>query len=142
MRESLNHQLTKELTAQDDLIAIEDLKVPSMLKRAAPKPDPDRPGQFLPNGAAAKSGLSRSLSSVAPSQIRQQLEYKAQRYGSRVIAVPPHNTSRTCASCGHISRLNRQTQAVFACVSCGHSDNADLNAARNILARGLQMLDR
>lgn len=142
VRESFNHQLTKELTARYEVVVIEDLKVANMLRRAVPKPDPDRPGQFLPNGAAAKSGLSRSLSSVSPSQIRQQLEYKSRRYGSEVIAVPAHNTSRTCAVCGHISKLNRQTQALFACVSCGHSDNADFNAAKNILARGLQKLDR
>ncbi|MCL5953468.1 MAG: transposase, partial [Nitrospirae bacterium] len=31
---------------------------------------------------------------------------------------------------------NRTTQALFRCVSCGHAENADLNAARNILRAG------
>ncbi|MHB8240257.1 MAG: zinc ribbon domain-containing protein, partial [Vulcanimicrobiaceae bacterium] len=44
-------------------------------------------------------------------------------------------TSRTCANCGHVSRENRQTQAAFRCVACGHAANADTNAAINILRR-------
>ena len=33
------------------------------------------------------------------------------------------------------SRESRESQAVFRCVACGHSDNADVNAARNIRDR-------
>ena len=49
------------------------------------------------------------------------------------LAVPPQNTSRICPSCGHVSGKNRQTQAVFACVECGYSENADLVGAINVL---------
>ncbi len=35
---------------------------------------------------------------------------------------------------------NRQSQAIFHCTSCGHRENADLNAARNILAAGQTVL--
>ncbi len=41
-----------------DLIAVEDLSIANMVRRAKPVPDPDNPGQFLPNGAAAKTGLN------------------------------------------------------------------------------------
>ncbi|MCP3765090.1 transposase, partial [Domibacillus sp. A3M-37] len=41
-------------------------------------------------------------------------------------------TSQKCHSCGHTAKENRQTQAAFICVSCGHSENADINASRNI----------
>ncbi|MHB1530366.1 MAG: zinc ribbon domain-containing protein, partial [Acidiferrobacteraceae bacterium] len=44
--------------------------------------------------------------------------------------------SRTCAECGHIDKRNRKTQSEFLCVACGHSSNADDNAARNISGRG------
>ncbi len=41
-----------------DLLVVEDLQIANMLRRAKPVPDPDNPGQFLPNGARAKSGLN------------------------------------------------------------------------------------
>ena len=47
---------------------------------------------------------------------------------------------RLTICCGHISRDNRMTQAKFECVECGHSENADINAARNILAAGHAVL--
>jgi putative transposase len=52
------------------------------------------------------------------------------------LAVPAMNTSRTCPQCGHVSKDNRKSQAVFACVKCGYSENADLVAAINILRAG------
>ncbi|MDQ1033142.1 transposase [Streptomyces umbrinus] len=45
-----------------DFIAHEDLKIRNMVKAPASKPDPDRSGCFLPNGAAAKAGLNHSIS--------------------------------------------------------------------------------
>ena len=53
-----------------------------------------------------------------------------------VVAIDPRNTSRTCPCCGHVSAENRKTQAVFRCVRCGYDADADVNAARNILAAG------
>ncbi|WP_418953204.1 hypothetical protein [Streptomyces scabiei] len=32
-----------------------------MSKAPVPRPDPDQPGTFLPNGAAAKAGLNKSI---------------------------------------------------------------------------------
>jgi putative transposase len=48
--------------------------------------------------------------------------------------VSPYHTSTTCPECGSTDRLNR-VQEMFRCLKCGHEDNADVNAARNILAR-------
>ena len=50
--------------------------------------------------------------------------------------VAPFYTSQTCPSCGHVDRGNRVGQ-VFRCLSCGHTGNADIIAARNILTRFL-----
>jgi len=68
------------------------------------------------------------------------LEYKQLWNGGWVIVVPPQNTSRTCPACRYVAKENRKTQAHFECVKCGYSENADLNAARNILAAGHAVL--
>ncbi len=49
-----------------------------------------------------------------------------------VVFVDARNTSRTCPECGHGEKANRKSQAEFACLHCGFSDNADRTAARNI----------
>ena len=64
------------------------------------------------------------------------LQYKAWD----MIKVPARNTSRACAECGHVEADNRKEQAHFKCLACGHTDNADANAARNILNLGLNRL--
>ncbi len=61
--------------------------------------------------------------------------YKAQRAGVPVIVVNPAYTSQTCNACGVIDKASRLDQARFVCTVCGHSANADVNAAQNIAAR-------
>ncbi|WP_161569249.1 RNA-guided endonuclease InsQ/TnpB family protein [Candidatus Oscillochloris fontis] len=77
----------------------------------------------------------RLRTSWAFRQLRSFVTYKAQQAGVLVIAVDPHNTSRTCAVCGHCEKANRPNQAHFRCLSCGHTAAADTNAAVNIAFR-------
>ena len=65
-------------------------------------------------------------------QLRSFLSYKAALAGVPLRLVDPRNTSRTCHACGHCAKANRKSQACFCCVQCGHTDNADRNAALNI----------
>ena len=51
-------------------------------------------------------------------------------------SVAPYYTSTTCPVCGHSDRGNRSGE-VFLCLKCGHKDNADINAGKNILNRFL-----
>lgn len=74
----------------------------------------------------------RQQHSWAFSQLRLFVEYKAHMAGILMVLVDPRNTSRTCPECGHISRSNRPSQAVFSCVACGFSARADHVAAENI----------
>jgi putative transposase len=108
-----------------------------MTAAPAPKPDVNEPGSYLPNGAAAKSGLNREILDVSFGEFRRQLEYKSQWYGSETITVNPAYTSQTCNSCGHVDAGNRHGEA-FLCLDCGHTADADVNAALNILAKGLK----
>lgn len=68
-------------------------------------------------------------------QLRSFIEYKAKIAGIPVVAVNPRHTSQGCNRCGHVSRSNRKSQAIFLCAQCGFSLNADLNAALNIASR-------
>lgn len=82
---------------------------------------------------AQKSGLNRSILAQGWSIFADQLEYKLEAAGGRLIYVPAAYTSQTCADCGVVDARSRKSQAVFECVACGHADHADTNAARNIL---------
>lgn len=86
----------------------------------------------------ARGGDARNrLSGWSFFQFRSFLEYKALLAGIPVVLVDPAYTSQTCHECGYCDRRNRKTQATFRCLSCGHRDNADRNAARNIRARAV-----
>ena len=50
--------------------------------------------------------------------------------------VSPYYTSTTCPACGQTNRGNRNGEK-FLCLNCGHADNADINAGKNILNRFL-----
>ena len=63
------------------------------------------------------------------------MEYKAALAGVPIVAIDPRNTSRECSECGYTDKKNRKTQDKFMCLSCGHTDNADKNAARVISSR-------
>jgi IS605 OrfB family transposase len=69
-------------------------------------------------------------------QLREFLIYKAKRVGIALLCVDPRNSSRTCRRCGYVDKKNRKSQADFSCLRCGHTANADLNAARNLATRG------
>lgn len=106
---------------------------------ARPKPRPDGTGGHEPNGAAAKSGLNKSIHDAGWGIFLRVLSAKAESAGRAVIAVNPRHTSQQCARCGHTTAENRVTQAEFRCLACGHQANADVNAARNILRTGLAL---
>ena len=124
------HKLSRQLVDEYDVIVMEDLRVAVMVKR--PKPLSDN----APNGAAAKSGLNKSIQDASWSKLANMIEYKAESAGVQVIYVPAANTSRTCYVCGHCSADNRNKE-LFSCLSCGHKAHADTNAALNILRLGL-----
>ncbi|WP_231509791.1 RNA-guided endonuclease InsQ/TnpB family protein [Streptosporangium roseum] len=131
------HKAALALVGAYDVIVCEDLRITNMTRRAASRPDGE--GGYLPGGAAAKSGLNRSILDAGWGVFLTILSHKAESAGRELIAVNPANTSRTCACCGHCAKENRRTQAEFACTACGHSAHADVNAAINILRAGLAL---
>ncbi|MFC0032518.1 RNA-guided endonuclease InsQ/TnpB family protein [Micromonospora chaiyaphumensis] len=77
-----------------------------------------------------------TLHSWAFQQFGQFIAYKAARAGVASVYVDPAYTSQGCSACGHVARANRPNQSSFRCKSCGFAEHADVNAARNIAARG------
>lgn len=130
-----HHKAALGLVREHEVIGYERLNTAGMTKAPAPKPDPGRPGGFLPNGAAAKAGLNRSVLDAGWGMFLGILAQKAESAARRVIPVDARNTSRTCPVCGHVAKENRVTQAEFECVKCGHVANADHVGALNVLKR-------
>ena len=124
------HKLTTGLADQHPVIALEDLRIKNMSASSAGTVE--APGKNV----RAKAGLNRGILDAAWGEFARQLTYKVQWRGGQVILVNPAYTSRTCRCCGHESAENRKTQSVFSCVACGHTENADIHAAKNILAAG------
>jgi len=109
MRRDFLHQATAKLVAEHALIAIEDLAVKSMTASAAGTVE------ALGRNVKAKAGLNRTILRNGWSMDPQMLEYKAVWSGVMLVAAPPAYTSQACGA-------------------WGYRENADLDAAKNILA--------
>ena len=135
-RKDFLHKTSTTISQNHAFVCIEDLQVKNMSRSA--KGNREQPGKKV----AQKSGLNRSILDQGWGEFRRQLEYKVQWNGGILLAVPPHNTSRTCPCCGYVSKENRQTQAKFQCVACGYENHADVVGAINVLERGYRLLAR
>lgn len=132
------HKVANAVIAQHNLIAVEALPTKNMTRRSKPKPDPETPGSWLPNGQAAKTGLNKSILDTGWGIFLNLLHAKAESAGRVVVEVPAAYTSQTCYECRHVDPASRKGKQ-FHCTGCGHIDDADINAARNILRAGLAL---
>ena len=123
-RKAWLHRTSRRLADKAGTVVIEKLDTATMTRSA--KGTKDAPG----TNVRAKAGLNREILHTGWGAMERMLEYKA----LELIRVPAAYTSQTCSACGVIDADSRRTQASFKCVACGHAQNADLNAARNILA--------
>ena len=139
-RKDWAEKISTRLVRENGVVVLEQLNAKGMVRRPEAKPDPNRPGAFLPNRARAKAGLSRGILASCWGLLASRLESKAQASGVQIVFADPRFTSQQCHACGHTQPENRESQAAFRCQECGHLDHADRNAALNILARGLRLL--
>ncbi|WP_217507056.1 RNA-guided endonuclease InsQ/TnpB family protein [Streptomyces lunaelactis] len=129
-RSDFTHKLTTDLAKNHGFVGIEDLRVKNMTKSA--NGTVEEPGRQV----RQKAGLNRSILDNTPGERRRQLEYKSGLYGSELRPVPAFHTSQTCAACGKVDPESRKgCGRLFACVHCGHEDDADHNASVEIEAR-------
>jgi len=131
VRRHLSHEVSRHLARTCGMVAIEDLSVRSM--NASARGTADEPGRNV----AQKSGLNRAILNVGWHAFAVMLAYKLEETGGQLVKVRAAYTSQTCAVCGHVDSSSRKSQATFCCTACGHRANADINAARNILARAM-----
>lgn len=124
------HKCSTTISQNHAMVCIEDLQVRNMSRSAAGTAE--APGRNV----RAKCGLNKAILDQGWFEFRRQLDYKLAWNGGHLVAVPPHNTSRTCPCCGHVSKDNRQTQARFACIGCGFEESADVVGAINVLRAG------
>jgi len=135
-RKDFLHQTARKLVNRFGLIAVEELQIENMMATPQAKPDPEKEGQFLPNGAAQKSGLNKSIGDAGWGMFRSLLTYKAESAGRVVVNVNPAYTSQDCSGCGYRpEKENRKTLSdrIHFCPQCGLVLDRDTNSARTIL---------
>ena len=115
-RLDVTHKVSHKLASEYSTIVFEDLKVPNMVKN---------------------HNLASAIMDAAWGQLRRLTAYKAEGRGGRVILVDPSGTSQKCSGCERVvpKQLDERTHT---CPNCGLVLDRDVNAARNILAAGLE----
>ncbi|NET45792.1 transposase [Okeania sp. SIO2B3] len=114
-REEFVKRVANCVIQSNDLVAYEDLNVKGMVKNRH---------------------LAKSISDAGWSTFRRWLEHFGRKYGKVTVAVPPHNTSQNCSSCGQTVKKSLSTRT-HICDHCGFVEDRDVNAALNILQKGL-----
>ena len=118
-----------------ETIVFEDLSMHHMVKR--PKVKQDENGNYLPNGAAAKGGLNKSILDAGWGSFIELVKHKAEWAGVTVYEVDPKKTSQICSACGKEGEHKDLSVRTHVCVHCGVVLDRDHNAAINIRDRGL-----
>ena len=140
IRKDFCHKTSRAIVdnKNNKVIVLEDLRVNHMTKK--PKAIKDESGKWKKNQRKAKAGLNRSILDIGWGQFEIFIKYKAYRAGIAVFKVSAHFTSQECANCSHTHPDNRKTQEMFHCACCGHSDNADHNAAEVIKKKAINLI--
>ena len=121
LRNNLHHQVSLALVRKYHTLGIESLNVAGMIR----------------------AGLqSKALSDAGISTLLNQIRYKADWYGTRIVEAERwYPSSKTCPACGEYNaELDRQLH--WSCPSCGVIHDRNENATRNLqkLALGEEVM--
>jgi len=116
-RDNFAHQESRRLVDSYQFIAFENLAIQEMQ-------------------SSGKIVLNRNIADVAWSKFAQYTTYKAEKAGRSMIFVNPRGTTQICSGCGEDVPKDLSVR-IHTCPHCGLKLDRDLNAALNILARGL-----
>ena len=114
MRKDFLHKLSHNITNENQVIVMEDLRVKNMLKNRK---------------------LAKAISEVSWAQFRTYIEYKAAWKGRDVIIAPSnYASSQLCSTCGYKnSEVKNLSLREWTCPSCHATWDRDMNAARNLV---------
>ena len=117
------HKLSKSIVDENQIICIEDLKVKDMMN---------------------DSKLARNISDVSWSRLVSMLIYKANWYGRTIVKVSSdYPSSQLCHACGYKNSITKDLNIrKWVCPECGTVHDRDINAARNILSKGIEILTK
>ena len=118
-RKDFLHKLSTNLVKTYDVIVIEDLNSKNMMKNHK---------------------LAKAIGNASWYEFRIMLDYKCRWYGKQLIIVPPQYTSQECSNCHHNSGKKTLDIRKWTCNNCGIHHDRDINAAKNILAKGLETM--
>jgi putative transposase len=119
-RQDFLHQLSGSLARTKSVIVLEDLHV---------------------RGMQRNRHLALSIGDAGMAELRRQLAYKSEWYGSRlVIADRFYPSSKRCSDCAVIKPMLGLHERIFTCDACGLSLDRDENAAINLRLAGLDEL--
>ncbi|MCY3998217.1 MAG: transposase [Flavobacteriaceae bacterium] len=118
--------IANQITTKSRSVVMEDLRTKGMT--ASARGTVDQPGKNVKQ----KSGLNRAILGTGWYQLEQHLSARGV-----IHKINPAYTSQTCSCCGYVSKHNRLSQSRFVCQQCGYTENADVNAAKNIWASGM-----
>jgi putative transposase len=131
-RRDFQQKQSTRLVNEHQTIVFEQLEITNLTKHAKPKQDEN--GVYLPNGASAKSGLTKSILDAGWASFQQMVVSKAGYAGRTVLFVNPKYTSQVCSQCGTV-RKKELSERWHSC-ECGCELDRDTNAAVNILRLG------
>jgi IS605 OrfB family transposase len=134
IRKDFLHKTSTAIAQNHGVVVLETLDVRHMV--ASARGTAEQPG----NNVRAKAGLNRAILDQGWYTFEQMLTYKLKKLGGQLLHVPAAYTSQRCSRCAHTTPDNRRAQAAFCCVSCGHADNADTNAAKNLRRAGQALM--
>lgn len=149
--DTLNHKWAKYIVEQavkhgcatiqmEDLTAIKNAK-PKKKKSSGKNNEREEDLQEeLQREATATLAKNKFLKNWTYYDLQTKIQQKAAEKGISVVKVNPKYTSQRCSECGCISPRNRPEQKTFHCISCGYSENADFNAARNLSVSGIEKI--
>jgi putative transposase len=129
-RDYFLHQISFHYAESQGAVVAERLQVRSMTRSA--KGTKEKPGHRV----KSKSALNRSILDAGWTRLLMMLKYKLAWRCGILVEVPAAYSSQTCSVCEVVDARSRRSQSKFVCVSCGHEEHADTNAAKVVLGRG------